>query len=83
MHVKIKILKDGVKGADDGATVHAYPKDGGPERDGVYVVSEAMALVMIEVGEAEEVKEDKPSLADKVKAKKSAPAVGLPPIPGK
>ncbi|TDW21065.1 hypothetical protein EV128_12234 [Rhizobium azibense] len=83
--IKVKILKDGVKGADDGATVRAYPMDGGPEKDGVYVVSEALALVMIEADEAEEITEKKPSATDKVKAKAKtadAPAATAPTVPG-
>ncbi|WP_205938680.1 hypothetical protein [Rhizobium leguminosarum] len=72
--VKVKIVKDGVKGADDGATVRHYPKDGGPEKDGVYDVSESLASVFIEAHEAEEVDEKKPTVTDKVKAKSAAAA---------
>jgi hypothetical protein len=72
--VKVKIVKDGVKGADDGATVRHYPKDGGPEKDGVYDVSEALASVFIEADEAEEVDEKKPTVTDKVKAKSAKAA---------
>lgn len=67
--IKVKIVKDGVKGADDGATVRTYPKDGGPEKDGVYVVSDALGEVFIEAGEAQEVAEKKASATDRVKAK--------------
>lgn len=91
---RVKILKDGVKGADDGATVRPYAKDGGPEKDGVYDVSEALALVFIEAGEAEEIEVKKQSATDKLKAKAKAPEpvepapaapTGLPPLkaPGK
>lgn len=93
--VKVQIIKDGVKGADDGATVRHYPKDGGPNKDGVYIVSEALAAVFIEAHEAEEVDEEKPSVTAKVNARKekaeaekaakagTAPSIGLPPIPDK
>lgn len=78
--VKVKILIDGVKGADDGATVRAYPMDGGPDGDGVYIVSEALAAVFIEVGEAEEIVEKKQSVTDKVKAKKAAASEPTEPV---
>lgn len=67
--IKVKIVKDGVKGADDGATVRLYPMDGGPEKDGVYTVSDALGEVFIEAGEATEVEEEKQSVTDKLKAK--------------
>ena len=70
--IKVKILKDGVRGADDGATVLSYPKDGGPNGDGVYVVSDALGEVLIEANEAEEVEEKKPTATDRVSAKKAA-----------
>lgn len=92
---RVKILKDDVRGADDGATVRTYPMDGGPEKDGVFDVSEALALVFIEAGEAEEVEVKKPTATEKAKANAEAKAAasekaaeakaapGLPPIPGK
>ena len=67
--IKVQIVKDGVKGADDGATVRAYPKDGGPDGDGVYFVSTALAEVFIEAGEATEIEVKKRSVTDKVKAR--------------
>jgi hypothetical protein len=72
--IKVKIVKDGVKGADDGATVLPYPKNGGPEGDGVYLVSDALAEVFIEAGEAEEITERKPTATDRVKAKSNKAA---------
>jgi hypothetical protein len=83
--ITVKILKEGVRGADDGATVLPYAK--GKE----YTVSEALAEVFIEAGEAEEIVQEKPTATEKVKAKaeKAAAAatapVGLPPLqaPGK
>ncbi len=66
--IKVQIVKDGVKGADDGATVRSYPKDGGPEGDGVYLVSPALAEVLIEAGEATEIEVKKQSVTDKLKA---------------
>lgn len=77
MNAKIKILKDGVRGADDGATVRDYPKDG------VFTVSETLAAVMIEAGEAEEIVEEKQTVTERVKAKTVSKPAGLPPIPGK
>lgn len=93
--IKIQIVKDGVKGADDGATVRAYPKDGGPGKDGVYVVSDALGEVMIEAGEAKEIVEKKLTATERLAAKNASadkaaadkaeakPVGGLPPIPGK
>lgn len=70
--VKIRIIKDGVKGADDGATVRAYPTDGGPNKDGVYNVSRALAAAFIEAGEGEEV--ETPSLTETLTGKKARKA---------
>jgi membrane protein involved in colicin uptake len=61
--IKVKIAKDGVKGADDGATVRQYAKGV------IYTVSDALGEVFIEAGEATEVEEEKQSVADKLKAK--------------
>lgn len=93
--VKVKILKDGVRGADDGATVLDYPQDGGPEKDGIYVVSTDLAKVLIKYGEAEEIVEREKSVTEQIAADVEptpapageptpAPAglPGLPPIPG-
>jgi colicin import membrane protein len=63
---KVKIVKDGVKGADDGATVRPYAKGV------IYTVSDALAEVFIEAKEAVEVEEVKQSVADKVKARAAA-----------
>jgi len=73
MLTKVKILKDGVKGADDGATVREYPKDGGPDKDGTFFVSESLAAALIEAGEAEEIEVKKVSVTDRVKAKAKLP----------
>lgn len=63
--VQVKIVKDGVKGADDGATVRPYAKGE------IYRVSDTLAEVFIEAGEAVEVEEDKPTVTERVKEKAS------------
>ncbi|WP_085044324.1 hypothetical protein [Ensifer aridi] len=64
--VQVKIVKDGVKGADDGATVRPYAKGV------VYRVSDALAEVFIEAGEAVEVEEEKTTVTARVNAKAAA-----------
>lgn len=61
--IKVKIVKDGVKGADDGATVRSYAKGV------IYTVSDALGEVFIEAAEGVEVVEEKQSVTDKLKAK--------------
>lgn len=66
--VKVKITKEGVKGADDGAIVRPYAKGV------IYDVSEALGAVFIEADEAVEVDEEKPSVTAKVNARKEKAA---------
>ncbi len=67
--IKIQIVNDGVRGADDGATVRDYPKNGGPNKDGVYTVSIALAEALIASDDAREVVEKKQTVTERLKAK--------------